>query len=159
MSATAPAWRTAPAWPERRRSRRGAGSRGGMEPCDPDGSGLVLVAQAVEPLLHLFHLALDLVDIAASAGRRAGLRRFLALGRRRLPLTPCIGCEHREGALEHFHVPPHLFLERPERSSPERLRHLLAELFLLARERLDRHFEITGYQHLHRVAVEADELA
>src|SRR6266540_2826453 len=67
--------------------------------------------------------------------------------------------EHGKGAFEHFHVPPHLVLERAERTSPEGLRHLLAKFFLLARKRIDGDFEIARDQHLHTVAVEADELA
>ena len=34
--------------------------------------------------------------------------------------------------LEHFHVPPHLVLERTETDAAEGLRHLFAELALLA---------------------------
>ncbi len=47
----------------------------------------------------------------------------------------------------------------PNRADPERLRHLIAEFLLFARQRIDRGFQIARHQHLHRVAVEADELA
>jgi hypothetical protein len=56
-------------------------------------------------------------------------------------------------------VPLSASLERAERAAAEGLRHLVAELLLLAGERLDRDFEIARHQHLHAVAVEADELA
>src|SRR5882672_1422782 len=102
---------------------------------------LVLVAQPVEPLLHLFHLALEVVDLDATVGARPGLG---SLGG--LTLAAREGAEHREGALEHFHVPPHLVLERAERSAAEGLRQLLAEFFLLARERVDRNLEIARHQ-------------
>ena len=106
-------------------------------------------------LLHLVELALEIVDVA---GFR---RRFFRLRRASAPvaLAPRERREHGEGALEHFHVPPHLVLERGEGADAEGLRHLLAELLLLAGQRLDRDFEIARHQHLHAVAVEADELA
>src|ERR1700689_940436 len=111
-------------------------------------------AQLVDFLLHFVELALQVVDIA---GLRRGLSRFrleLAVG-----LAPRERREHREGALEHFHVPPHLILKRWEPADAEGLRHLLAELLLLAGQRLDRDLEIARNQHLHTVAVEPDELA
>ena len=74
-------------------------------------------------------------------------------------LAPRERREHREGALEHLHVAADLVLERAERAAAEGLRHLVAELLLLAGERVDRDFEIARHQHLHAVAVEADQLA
>src|SRR5262245_29251984 len=117
---------------------------------------LVFGAQAVEALLHLFHLALEVVVFAA-----ASLGALLGLGRlaRASTLAARERCEHREGALEHLHVPAHLLLDGAEPAHAERLRHLLAELLLLARERVDRDLEIARHQHLHAVAVKADELA
>ena len=47
----------------------------------------------------------------------------------------------------------------PKPTHAEGLRHLLAEFALLAGERLHRLFEIARHQHLHAVAVEADQLA
>ena len=43
---------------------------------------LVLVADAIDALLHLFHLALEIVDVAAAAaGAACGLARFGARSR------------------------------------------------------------------------------
>ena len=93
---------------------------------------LFLVAELIEPLLHFVELALELVDLAAvarlAACPSAGLALAAREGRR----------EHGEGLLEHFHVPPHLILERAEAADAEGLRHLLAEFVLLAGERLHR---------------------
>src|SRR5262245_47941830 len=88
----------------------------------------VFGAQAVEALLHLFHLALEVVVFAA-----AGLRALLGLGRlaRARALAARERREHRERTLEHLHVPAHLLLDRAEAAHAERLRHLLAELLLL----------------------------
>src|SRR5207244_9385799 len=103
--------------------------------------------------------ALEVADLLAAAGRaRTFVGLFGSLGLRLL-LAPRKRREHRKCALEHLHVPAHLVLERAERRAAERLRNLIAELLLLARERFDRDFEIARHQHLHRVAVEADELA
>src|SRR5262249_51196561 len=117
------------------RRRRAGGST--VAPGDQCGSGLVLVAQPVEALLHLFHLSLEIVDAGAADGR---LRGFIGLACG-LALAARKRREHREGALEHFHVPPRLFFQRAERGAAEGLRHLLAKLLLLAGKRLDRHFE------------------
>ena len=76
-----------------------------------------------------------------------------------MSLAPRERREHGKGALEHFHVPAHLVLERAERAAAERLRHLVSKFFLLAGQRVDGDFEIARHQHLHAVAVEADELA
>ena len=116
-----------------------------------------LLAQPIDLFLHLVELTLEIVDVAAGLRRR----RLAGLGRRLAGLTLAPGerCKHREGALEHFHVPPHLILQRRECADAEGLRHLLAELFLLARQRFDGDFEIARHQHLHAVAIKADELA
>src|SRR5262249_30997211 len=119
------------------------------------GLSLILVAQPVETLLHLFHLALEVVDFLAAAAR---LRIALVRCSRRLSLAPRERREHGKRAFEHLHVPPHLILERAERAAAEGLRHMLAEFFLLAGQRVDGDFEIARHQHLHAVAVEADEL-
>src|SRR5207247_8693780 len=104
-------------------------------------------------LLHLVHLAFELVDLLAAAAR---LRiAFFGLSRR-LSLAPRERREHGKRAFEHFHVPPHLVLERAEGATAEGLRHVLAEFFLLAGERVDGDFEIARHQHLHAVAIEAD---
>ena len=92
------------------------------------------------------------ISPAAAPGRRL-------LGFGVLRLAPRERHEHREGALEHFHVPPHLVFERGERAGAEGVAHLMAKFLLLAGQRFDRHFEIARHQHLHAVAVEADELA
>src|SRR5262249_34534149 len=119
------------------------------------GLSLILVAQPVETLLHLLHLALEVVDFLAAAARlRIALVRFS----RRLSLAPCERREHGKRAFEHLHVPPHLILERAERAAAESVRHMLAEFFLLAGQRVDGDFEIARHQHLHAVAVQADEL-
>jgi hypothetical protein len=110
------------------------------------------VGKAVETLLHLAELALEVVDLATLRDR--GLVAFA-----RLRFAPREGREHRKGALEHFHVAAHLILERREGADPEGLRHLIAKLFLLAGEGLDRGLEIAGNQHLHAVPVEPDQLA
>ena len=85
---------------------------------------LSLVAQPVETLLHLFHLALEVVDVVATAFAPFRARRAcpasLPLARERR--------EHRKGALEHLHVPPHLIFHRAEAAHAEGLRNLLAEL-------------------------------
>src|SRR4029078_9457339 len=49
--------------------------------------------------------------------------------------------------------------ERAERTAAESLRHLVSKLFPLAGERVDGDFEIARHQHLHAVAIEAEELA
>src|SRR6516162_3866458 len=118
------------------------------------GLSLIFVAQAVEALLHLVHLAFEFVDLVAAARLRIafiGFSRGLSLAARERR-------EHGKRAFEHFHVPPHLVLERAERAAAEGLRHMLAEFFLLAGERVDGDFEIARHQHLHAVAIEADEL-
>src|SRR5262245_47060292 len=103
----------------------------------PGGLSLILVAQPVEALLHLFHLAFEVVDFVAAAARlRVALVRFS----RRLSLAPRERREHGKRAFEHLHVPPHLVLERAERAAAEGLRHMLAEFFLLAGERVDGDF-------------------
>ena len=52
-----------------------------------------------------------------------------------------------------------MLFQRRERRSAEGVGQLLAEFFLLARQRVDRLFEIFRHHHLHAVAVEADQLA
>src|SRR5207247_3010908 len=67
-------------------------------------------------LLHLVHLAFELVDLLAAAAR---LRiAFFGLSRR-LSLAPRERREHGKRAFEHFHVPPHLVLERSEEHTSE----------------------------------------
>src|SRR5262249_13935500 len=79
--------------------------------------GLILVAQPVETLLHLFHLALEVVDFVAAAAR---LRITLVRFSRRLSLAPRERREHGKRAFEHFHVPPHLLLHRPQPTTAPR---------------------------------------
>src|ERR1043166_7382477 len=112
-----------------------------------------LVGKAVEPLLHFRQLAFQIVDLAGrSLGALAFARGPRGRGRRAEP------GKHGKRALEHFHVAADLVFHRAE-AAAESLCHLLAELFLLARERLDRSLEEARNQHLHAIAVEADELA
>ena len=106
-------------------------------------------------MLHLLHLAPELVDLFLAGA--AGSRRFARLGR--LPLASRERGEHGEGALEHFQVPARLVLQRAERSAAEGLGDVLSELLLLTGERFERNLQVTRDQHLHAVAVEADELA
>src|SRR5262245_41300702 len=115
------------------------------QPTESSQLALIAVAQAIETLLHLFHLALEIVDVAAGLRLLVGVAA-LALARERR--------EHRKGALEHFHVPAHLLFDRAEAAHTERLRNLLAELLLLASERINRDFQVARHQHLHAVAVE-----
>src|SRR5690349_19866120 len=70
---------------------------------------LVTAAQFVHLLLHFGELAPQLVEIAAGRSRRRGL-----LFTRRLLVAPRKRREHREGALEHFHIAADLLVERPE---------------------------------------------
>src|SRR5258708_2766709 len=94
------------------------------------GLVLVLVAQAFDALVHLVHLALELVDLDAAGGAaagRAGLRCALVLLRRGLSFPPRERREHAERSLEQLHIAADLVLERPERAAAERLRDLLAE--------------------------------
>src|SRR5580692_3461676 len=130
---------------------------------DPDQCGTNLLAssvvaagQLVDLAPHLVEFAFEIVDLAAAFGRR-----LFRLGRGAAPeaLAPRKRREHGKGALEHFHVPPHRFLQRAERAAAEGLRHLVAKLLLLTGERLDGDFEIARHQHLHAVAVEPDQLA
>src|SRR5262249_17486890 len=127
----------------------------------PANLRIFLVRQTGEALLHLLHLLLEILDIVAAGGGRlarlAGGSRARAGGG--LALAAAERREHRKGALEHLHVPPRHLLERTEAGRAERLRHLVAELALLAREGVARDLEIARDQHLHAVAVEADELA
>ena len=69
---------------------------------------LVLVAQTVEPLLHLFHLPLQVVDLAG------GLRRLVGFAGRGLTSAAREWGEHGEGALEHLHVAADLVFHRAE---------------------------------------------
>ena len=105
--------------------------------------------------MHLFHLPLEIVNLFTFDCARL---RFAGLGNGLL-LTAGERGEHGKGALKHFHVAPHLVLDRRERSRPKCLRHLLPEFFLLSGEGIDRHLEISRHQHLHAVAVKTDELA
>src|SRR3984885_10602632 len=116
----------------------------------------VVAGQFVDLAPHLVELAFEIVDLAAALACR--LVR-LGRGAAALAFAPRKRREHGEGALEHFHVPPHRFLERAERAAAEGLRHLVAKLLLLTGERLDGDFEIARHQHLHAVAVEPDQLA
>src|ERR1700743_2323897 len=59
-------------------------------------SRMVLVGQTVEPLLHLFHLLLEIVDLVVAARRLLGLGRGSSAGRRRrLALAAGERAEHR----------------------------------------------------------------
>src|SRR5262249_40748180 len=118
-----------------------------------DGLRLILVAEPLEALLHLVHLAFEIVNLAAAA---CVLRQLVRIGGGLLAARK--RREHGKRTLEHLHVPPHLILERSERTPPKCLRHLLTEFFLFAGERFNRHFEITGDEHLHAVAVKPNEL-
>ena len=82
----------------------------------------------------------------SSGSRHSGARRHERL-------------EHREGLLKHFHVAADMLFQRRERRAAESVGQLLAEFFLLARQRVDRLFEIFRHHHLHAVAVEPDQLA
>src|SRR5579883_39341 len=84
---------------------------------------LVFLRQAIDLSLHLLKLSLEIVDIAGLLRRPFVFRGSLA----GLVLPPSERCEHCESALEHFHLSPHLLLERGEGADSERLRHLLAE--------------------------------
>src|SRR6266446_5495105 len=143
------------------RALRIAGSADGREKLrlgEPPSRSALRLAQAVKPLLHVIELALEIVDLAAGRSRR-----LFSLGS--LVTLPGLGFASRERRkhgkrpLEHFHVPPHLVLQRSERTSAEGLAHVLAKLLLLAGERLNRNFEITRHQHLHAVAIKTNELA
>ena len=87
-----------------------------------------------------------------------GFRHLLRLGRGGAGARRHERLEHREGLLEQFHVAADMFFERRERRSAECVGQLLAEFFLLARQRVDRLLEIFRHHHLHAVAVEADQL-
>src|SRR5581483_4788800 len=63
---------------------------------------LILVGQPVEALLHLAHLALQIVDLLPT---RCARRALLGFGRAALAFALGKRREHREGALEHLHVP------------------------------------------------------
>src|SRR5262249_56615841 len=113
-----------------------------------------------EPLLHLFELTLERIDLAAAAR----IRRAARLLARRLAAARLTGAagerrEHREGALEHFHVAADLILERTERTRAEGLRHLVAEFLRVFGQRADRCLEVAWHQHLHAVAIAAAQLA
>src|SRR5262245_49993763 len=101
---------------------------------------LLAPAQLVDLLLHVGELPAQLVEVVS---RGSGF----FLSRSRLVVTAREGREHRERALEHLHVAANLLIERPERAHPESLRHLITELLLLARKRLDRGFQIARHQH------------
>src|SRR6185437_13932069 len=121
---------------------RGSGSKIASRPPER----LFLAAELIEPRLHLVELALELVHLAAGAWRLVARR----LVRRRFGLAAREGRrEHPESLLEHFHIPPHLLLERAETAGAEGLRHLLAEFALLAGERLHGLFEKARHHHLH----------
>ena len=80
-----------------------------------------LFGQPIDFSLHLVELALEIVDVARFRRRLFRLRRGLGVA----ALAPRERREHGEGALEHFHVAPHLIFERGESADPESLRHLL----------------------------------
>src|SRR5271169_5090261 len=92
-------------------------------------SSVVAAGQLVDLAPHLVELAFEIVDLAAALGRR-----LVRLGRSAagLAFAPRKRREHGEGALEHFHVPPHRFLQCAEWTAAEGLRHLLTEFLLLA---------------------------
>src|SRR5580692_1294762 len=94
---------------------------------DPDQCGTNLLAssvvaagQLVDLAPHLVELTFEIVDLAAAFGRRlVRLRRATGV----LAFAPRERREHRKGALEHFHVSPHRFLQRAEWAAAESLRH------------------------------------
>jgi diguanylate cyclase (GGDEF)-like protein/PAS domain S-box-containing protein len=110
---------------------------------------LFLIAELIQPLLHLVELLLELVDIAAAG------RGFIHFG---LGLAAREGREHGESLLEHLHVAPHLILKRAKAADAEGLGHLLAEFALLAGQRLHRLLEEAWHQQLHAVAIETNQL-
>src|SRR5664279_252310 len=112
---------------------------------------LSLAAELIELLLHIVELLLELVHLAAGRALRLVFRWLALAARERRG-------EHGECLFEHFHVAPHLILERAEAADAEGLRDLLAEFALLAGERLHGLFEEARHHHLHAVAVEADQL-
>src|SRR5215467_1894969 len=109
---------------------------------------LFLLAELIQSLLHLVELALEFVHLAART-----LRFF-----RRFRLTACKRGEHGESLFEHLHISPDLILERPKCTDAKSLRHLFAEFALFLRQRFNRSFQKTGHQHLHTIAVKADQL-
>src|SRR5262249_33284041 len=141
------------------------GQRGALRPPDetlgspssPARLASFFLTQPFETLLHLFHLALEIGDLVAT-GAAGWLGGVVTLRAGWPAAAPAKGREHRKSALEHLHVPPRLLLERAERRAAKGLGHLLSEFFLLAGERFKRHLEIARHQHLHGVAIKADEL-
>src|ERR1700719_1764618 len=92
-------------------------------------SSVVAAGQLVDLAPHLVELTFEIVDLAAAFGRRlVRLRRAAGI----LAFAPYKRREHGKGALEHFHVSPHRFLQRAEWAAAEGFCHLIAELLLLA---------------------------
>ncbi len=76
------------------------------------------------------------------------------------PLADAEGQEHAHCLLEHLGVAAHLIADDVERGiGAEGAGHLLAQLVLVAHQRVDRKIEIGRDEVLDRIAVEADELA
>ena len=112
-------------------------------------------AELVESLLHFVELALEIVDLAACRLPACSARRAL-----RLASAPRKRREHGEGAARTFpcSAAPD---PRARRTAlpPKACAICSRNLLLLAGQRFDRYFEIARHQHLHAVAVEADQLA
>src|SRR5689334_17743241 len=98
---------------------------------------LRLLRHPLKPLLHFLHLLAQIVDVATAVRRR--LRHFLCLARSDARRERH---EFREGLLEQLHVAADLFFQGRERRACERACNLLAEFFLLLRQRRDRLLEI-----------------
>src|SRR6185503_5899424 len=121
------------------RTSRASASKS-IAPCSSNtGARLRLFLAAarhpVDALLHLVELALQVVHFVATAGRGRLVRRgagWLGLLRTRERR------EHGEGLLEHLHVAADLLFHRSEAGTAEGLRHLFAELVLMAGQRLHR---------------------
>src|ERR1700676_4464250 len=116
-----------------------------------------LFRHPLEAVLHVFHLTAKLVDVGFFRGRLRHLFQFGGRGTSRAAREERL--EHRERLLKQFHVAADMFFQRRERRARESVGQLLAEFFLLTRQRVDRLFEIFRHHHLHAVAVEPDQLA
>jgi EAL domain-containing protein (putative c-di-GMP-specific phosphodiesterase class I) len=116
-----------------------------------------LAREFLEPALHQGHLAPEFVDGDLLVGRGRLRRAGGVVGARRIERPPHLA--HR--LLEDLHVLLAQLLElaAEREEAAEGGLHRLADLFLVARERLHRRLEIAWHHGLEIVAVEADELA